>query len=512
MNTTLTNDQITAGAAVLCDHGQPIGRNAAIEVADAMQAASPVHSPSYGPVHVVGDLVRNLLTLDQAAPIFTAFHVDIDGKRRCRAQQGITLSRERVIDGKWIDSTRKDLPLSYVAWAKPDERAAPSPQIAEKVELPPLPEPDGSASVPVDESRATFTEVDAWSEELVRQAQRDAIAASRRAAEACEHCNTERPLHLLNCPVAVKGMAEGKKKEAREPLRQLLIDLSNNAYFCGLHLSDDAKYAGYMRDAEAAEQGIIELFEKIATPAPASAGQPAPALPERELMHMFEADALQWLGTDHAISQTNFRRDDDGGYQYAATRRLFVFWKNSRAAQPAEVSSGQAGQVADAWHDAVFVECMKIETAYKADDPEGTVRALINWYYEEASGVSDGVKRLADNYMRLTCGTERAAAPADLTAAARDVLAERRRQVEQEGWTPARDDEYVDGQLASAAVAYAQAYTPYLIPCSWPWTAEWFKPADDRRNLVKAGALILAEVERLDRATHQPSTQKGGEA
>lgn len=41
MTTTLTNDQITAGAAVLCDHGQPIGRNAAIAVFDAMRAASP---------------------------------------------------------------------------------------------------------------------------------------------------------------------------------------------------------------------------------------------------------------------------------------------------------------------------------------------------------------------------------------------------------------------------------------------------------------------------------------
>lgn len=40
MTTTLTNDQITAGAAVLCDHGQPIGRNAAIEVADAMRIAA----------------------------------------------------------------------------------------------------------------------------------------------------------------------------------------------------------------------------------------------------------------------------------------------------------------------------------------------------------------------------------------------------------------------------------------------------------------------------------------
>jgi len=92
------------------------------------------------------------------------------------------------------------------------------------------------------------------------------------------------------------------------------------------------------------------------------------------------------------------------------------------------------------------------------------------------------------------------------TAAARDVLAERQRQVEQEGWTPAHDDAYVDGQLASAAVAYAQAYTPYLVPSSWPWAVEWFKAGNDRRNMVKAGALILAEIERLDRA----AAPKGG--
>jgi len=91
--------------------------------------------------------------------------------------------------------------------------------------------------------------------------------------------------------------------------------------------------------------------------------------------------------------------------------------ERQRDSTEAAKSAGQAGQVADAWHDAVFAECMKIETAYKADDPAGTVRALIHWYYEEASGVSDGVKRLADNYMRLTCVAERAAAPAELNAA-----------------------------------------------------------------------------------------------
>ena len=31
--------------------------------------------------------------------------------------------------------------------------------------------------------------------------------------------------------------------------------------------------------------------------------------------------------------------------------------------------------------------------------------------------------------------------------------------------------------------------------------AAWFKPTTPRRDLVKAGALIIAEIERLDRAT-----------
>lgn len=37
-------------------------------------------------------------------------------------------------------------------------------------------------------------------------------------------------------------------------------------------------------------------------------------------------------------------------------------------------------------------------------------------------------------------------------------------------------------------------------PWGWPWDASWWKPNARRRNLVKAGALILAEIERIDRA------------
>ncbi|MFU2692980.1 hypothetical protein ACM7PK_07230 [Pseudomonas aeruginosa] len=85
-----------------------------------------------------------------------------------------------------------------------------------------------------------------------------------------------------------------------------------------------------------------------------------------------------------------------------------------------------------------------------------------------------------------------------------DVQSERRRQVEAEGWTPEHDDEHDTGALASAAGCYAMfslAYPAGDPSRFWPWDKSWWKPSPDgRRNMVKAGALILAEIERLDRA------------
>lgn len=74
------------------------------------------------------------------------------------------------------------------------------------------------------------------------------------------------------------------------------------------------------------------------------------------------------------------------------------------------------------------------------------------------------------------------------------------------GWDPGHDDEHTDDELAKAAAVYA---TPGYarresggVPTLWPWHRKWWKPVpDDRiRELVKAGALIVAEIERLQRA------------
>lgn len=98
-----------------------------------------------------------------------------------------------------------------------------------------------------------------------------------------------------------------------------------------------------------------------------------------------------------------------------------------------------------------------------------------------------------------------------LSQAAQDVLAERRRQIEVEGWTPEHDDRHNEQSMSIAAACYVLNGTmptrvgPQRVSLEhlWRWTGwsvTWFKPKDRRTDLVRAGALILAELERLDRA------------
>jgi len=96
-----------------------------------------------------------------------------------------------------------------------------------------------------------------------------------------------------------------------------------------------------------------------------------------------------------------------------------------------------------------------------------------------------------------------------MSKASDDVLAERMRQVEREGWNHEHDDLHRDGGLAQAAACYAahaggMPQSGYGSMPYWPWDDDWWKPKDPRRDLVRAGALILAEIERIDRAAVAP--------
>jgi hypothetical protein len=115
---------------------------------------------------------------------------------------------------------------------------------------------------------------------------------------------------------------------------------------------------------------------------------------------------------------------------------------------------------------------------------------------------TDGSCRLAAPPTRPDVGEAR-------TQAARDVLLERERQVTAEGWTPEHDDEHDMGEMAHAAAWYSvdQMMRSALDERGlsfWPWAQDRWKPTTPRRDLVKAGALILAEIERIDRAAPTP--------
>lgn len=93
------------------------------------------------------------------------------------------------------------------------------------------------------------------------------------------------------------------------------------------------------------------------------------------------------------------------------------------------------------------------------------------------------------------------------------IVAERERQVTAEGYSPEHDAEHPAGELATAGAIYAvHAVAPTAVPtdpptvlvrtdgaildAQWPWDPEWWKPKSIDRDLIRAGALIAAELDR----------------
>ncbi len=96
-----------------------------------------------------------------------------------------------------------------------------------------------------------------------------------------------------------------------------------------------------------------------------------------------------------------------------------------------------------------------------------------------------------------------------LSQAITDIIAERQRQKEKKGYTESRDDNYLPGVLNLAGAAYAVSAS--CLPDAkrradrlWPWpdAGKYLNASskDPRAALIKAAALITAEIERIDRA------------
>jgi hypothetical protein len=90
------------------------------------------------------------------------------------------------------------------------------------------------------------------------------------------------------------------------------------------------------------------------------------------------------------------------------------------------------------------------------------------------------------------------------------IAEERRRQVEDLALSTEEDDGATQGQLARMASGYAfgstvyadlgQGLKPGSAPDFWPHGRAYYNPEDPRSDLIRAAALIVAEIERLDRA------------
>lgn len=180
----------------------------------------------------------------------------------------------------------------------------------------------------------------------------------------------------------------------------------------------------------------------------------------------------------------------------------------------------------------LLLESMKRDSAPSVAEAAGPVRNCPDCGRRKAFTATDAAQGLCPKWWAVRdedaerdCTRHASAHPAPSVAEAaepvawQDVVAERERQKTVEGWTARHDDAHNQGEMAVAAGVYAliagsdatsyrnardgyslNDYHQPIIDHLWPWDRSWFKPTERRRDLVKAGALILAEIERLDRA------------
>lgn len=215
-----------------------------------------------------------------------------------------------------------------------------------------------------------------------------------------------------------------------------------------------------------------------------------------------------------------------------------AIWKAIRGLPPAEWS-GIVGFVADAMIDGIeyrekqaasaprdlganAIKAERDEHKTRAEKAEASERKVLEDHsaalrrYENAGRERDAeIERLKNEnaVLKANLGKERNARLLDaqtsiFSSAFVKIFAEHERQKSVEGYAPEHDDEHGDGSMAAAAAAYSMhaflstSYRAFAIdPIGlWPWSAQTWKPKDPRSDLVRAGALIVTEIERLDRA------------
>lgn len=113
------------------------------------------------------------------------------------------------------------------------------------------------------------------------------------------------------------------------------------------------------------------------------------------------------------------------------------------------------------------------------------------------------------NCRALSTSNPAPAVSGDVRAALGLIETERRRQISEEGYNAAHDDAHDDGEIMKAGMCYLRQALMTVTyndrrwlaetPMGWPWGTPHWKPSIPARDLIKAGALFLAERDRLRR-------------
>ncbi|HEJ3037448.1 TPA: hypothetical protein SL281_000692 [Pseudomonas aeruginosa] len=273
--------------------------------------------------------------------------------------------------------------------------------------------------------------------------------------------------------------------------------------------------------AEQAEAERPEVVARVVHSNPFVLDQCAPLNAQDELMTVAQhaASVARWAEMFNRVEQERDAaqaRVEELGAKLGAALELL---RESRGFVDRDNPLNESGQIKLLEEIDVFLTSPIAQTQHSVPDVSGCRRngsaltdAQMRRLYDSSTETENerlGFAAFARLMRRAEAVHQIAAAPGkEVPQAWLDVQAERRRQVEVEGYHGFRDNHYISYELSKAARAYIEVSWHALsggLPCkkpeSWPWMAG-LKWSDGRTMLVKACALVLAEIERLDRAAH----------
>lgn len=268
-------------------------------------------------------------------------------------------------------------------------------------------------------------------------------------------------------------------------------------------------------------------FTAAPSPEGHAAGPAVAALPQEEISD----DEIGIIGAECGLGRLPQLLDDDQWNEIEPM--LIKFARRLLAAAPQEVApKGIPYRATMHFDDETRVQTGVIADQGAPREAQEQATRSLSRLYEYAmqhakgnTGLREGIKgdhQFIKDALRATPSPS-----GQWVSVEAEIASERKRQIEVEAWDAEHDDLHDTGGLAMAAACYAapaplykgahiirpvgdrDGFGPQLVlHDAWPWEPQWWKPKGRRRDLIRAAALIVAEIERLDRAA-LPASPEG---